>query len=916
MKNLIRFSILSLLSVVALLLPLQSHAITMGREAHDGLIEKLRMVRESLVAGEDSYIETSVRLTELLTDRARMQQMEEIEKQCEACVGSKNDRKEALKVIASIEKDLKGNSHRGAALMLKGHLMALEDQTQIAIKIFKELTTDKTVIAEIRKSAMENWADLEFRTGNFKQALSIYQVLPASPIQKYRVAWCHFQLGKLNLALRQMEAWIAAKSASEEEKSLKRDALRDLALLYARASSSPQYVVNLLNFSDAEDKVPVLTAHAQELDRLGKKSDSALIWLKLSTMTENKKEKNLAQAQMFRLYVHMKRSAQALELLKKMSVQSCTDADGNCQEIKKNLREGITDWAKEEKLSPSKMLTESYFVYASYYPDDADVIMKGASLAQKAKQHQIAFDLLGLIKNPNDVVLQSRVREAEETKKANQIEIAYKDYLQKGQDQKLKLEIQLSYVEFLKSQKRDADYETQALVVIRDNNQKIQDRKEVADSYLAALAKANKYDRVVSEGADFAKILNDKKYAVVSAKAKWDMIAVRINQEKSTSADRRDLKAAYTSLQSAEDKKALLLDFATSAQKDKDISDLNWFSQQAKFMLPQASPVQKTVFQKKFIYIADLQSDFKSSYFWDLQLNEPNTPDREARLALKARLMGQPNLKLEKKIMSSPRFATSLRVFLLREQLKTSARPEKLIKENIGLLKSQPQELASVLMESMNRMSSTTWASYVKQTSPSSLPHVLMKRRNEILTNRPLVADLERHRVTGQSDSQFQKTLARQAQLMKKADRTSVRDPMAGLFVAAGLVRASQNLASDVKNAPAPRGMKEIERKAYYNAVAEKAKILDQQAVQKNQQLSKTVQQMNLQGDLEKVVASLNRQQLLNLKGEFQFYGNSAPLLMKEEIKDMQKVIDNEISRKKTSNELLAFYMDERKKME
>ncbi|MFP5519407.1 MAG: hypothetical protein ACLGGX_05850, partial [Bdellovibrionia bacterium] len=93
-------------------------------ENRDYLIEKLQKVYMSLAPADSSKLPVTLRLADLLAERARVQSMEELNNGCVQCVAGKADREKALSLYAEVIEKVPA-ANQSKVFLQMGHLYEL-----------------------------------------------------------------------------------------------------------------------------------------------------------------------------------------------------------------------------------------------------------------------------------------------------------------------------------------------------------------------------------------------------------------------------------------------------------------------------------------------------------------------------------------------------------------------------------------------------------------------------------------------------------------------------------------------------------------------------------------------------------------------------------------------------------------------
>ncbi|HEY1080594.1 MAG TPA: tetratricopeptide repeat protein, partial [Bdellovibrio sp.] len=249
MKKLNDILILSALTTV-ILSSAPAFAEKMNAKTQDLVINKMERVLSAMEKTDAAWLSSQQRLADLLSERARVRFMSEVEANCDGCKGSKDDRMKAIKIYESLLKEVKVNEH-GPILFQLAHLYEMAGQNDKAISLYESIIKDakkKSILPEIVTRSYVGLGDLQFAKGLFKEARANYQValkdknLENRYLTIYNVAWCEFNTDNLKGAIATLEGLLKdpTQISRETEEGKKYDApfhsdiLRDLASFYTK----------------------------------------------------------------------------------------------------------------------------------------------------------------------------------------------------------------------------------------------------------------------------------------------------------------------------------------------------------------------------------------------------------------------------------------------------------------------------------------------------------------------------------------------------------------------------------------------------------------------------------------------------------------------------------------------------------
>lgn len=259
----------------------------------DLLIGKFEKVYLNLPPEDESKIPVTLRLADLLAEKARHLSNEEAAKTCTECGSGNRERERAIGYYSEVVNKI-SEDRRGRVLSQMGHLYELNGESNKAFDLYRKIIeTDKN--PEILAAAQNSQGDLMYRRRQFKEALKYYEGalnfkdFSNRGYARYRQAWCLFNMGELDTAKNILEEILKSPSLltrSESrsdgiisiDKQFQEEVSRDLATFVSRKGTTMADVEMIYNQSPESARVENVTYLANELERLGQASQSAGVW--------------------------------------------------------------------------------------------------------------------------------------------------------------------------------------------------------------------------------------------------------------------------------------------------------------------------------------------------------------------------------------------------------------------------------------------------------------------------------------------------------------------------------------------------------------------------------------------------------------------------------------------------------------
>lgn len=741
--RMVRAGLLVLGVASGMLAGFSSSAIVLDLETHDALIMKLSEVKSNLSVNDGSYVPTTLRIADLLADRARILDMKSMEKTQQLSPQAKVDREQAIQLIASVEKKTEGET-KNRALLQKAQLLQLLGRMEQAKAILVSIRKQDRTKSDEYWTATDMLADQSFARGDFKGASLLYSEIQKSPKASdyisYRLAWCDLNLNKEGQAVAQMESLLNKKTL---DAGLRKEATRDLAIFFARRPFTSNSVEKIKHYSagSKEELEGNLKLYSEELKRLGKKKESAIVLLQYMKVANKGDESQVARADLYETYVHIQQFNEANQVLQKIASQSCGD---QCKDVQHKIHKTLRGWATEEGKKASPALLTSFQIYSQIKPVDTNALLFGIKVAQDSEQHRASLALLAtLIKSTNDKqvlesALKAQIASAEKTKDSGLKEMAYRSYLDRGQDAGLKKEIVGELIATMIQNKKFDEAESFAL---RNFSSPVKDR-DLGEQILEIYRKSNQTEKERLFSLRMANNDSGNEYYRNFKRLSLEMTKSKMDQGKAGSSELALLLDLSNSKQSDREKFQILSDAFLISLKIEDFKNLKNIADQMVGLSSRLGEMEKHMAFEKRMLVADLELDFGKSLYFDRKLvGKSKDPAKLFRLAVKARLSGSPDRKLESQILSSASYNQQQRVWVLENQIATSSQPIALLRQNSWISRNKEAHSRLALM-AMARSPISKVKSYVAENRSlrGSLVDLLIHRRESINEMKRFVA--------------------------------------------------------------------------------------------------------------------------------------------------------------------------------
>jgi hypothetical protein len=359
-------------------------------EINDSLIDKLEVVYKNLAPSDPQRVVISLRLADLISEKARKIGQLEFDKMGAFGKESEALREKALKIYNSVLPNLEG-SQKSRVLLQMGYLSELLQDANQAQKYFSEVaavTSDQKVKGEAFLALAENF----YRLRQYTQAIEAYQKSLGLPIERkgyaqFRLAWSYYNLGDVTRAVNEIMALLEnperlkpVQSASNSDLDIDflNEVARDAATFLARRGKLTKAEIEkfhlLIKKGNSDEHLQHLGFEAQ---RLGQMQDVILIWSYFYSNQNNPILRSQAQSYLAEGYMATNQKSLVLPALK-ASLEEWGGVPGGCldsvcAEIRKKNRTLIINWHKSEKLKPSAELLSCYQAFYSVHQEDFEM---------------------------------------------------------------------------------------------------------------------------------------------------------------------------------------------------------------------------------------------------------------------------------------------------------------------------------------------------------------------------------------------------------------------------------------------------------------------------------------------------------------------------------------------------------------
>jgi hypothetical protein len=845
----------SLMLAIALLGTQMVHAVKMDHKTHDELINRLEDTLASMAKNASERSPVMFRLAGLYADRARLKEMEEVERKCSNCLKAKEDRQKAVQYYEVTLKD-QSKEKQGEVLIQLAHLESLNSKDKKSQKLFHQILNAGTKVYSSRVVGLAhlNIAEDFFRKADFKTALKHYEKaqaydLPDPALPRYRAAWCELNLGHEKQAISGIKN-ILKNPEMVKDVSFHEDASNDLATLLPRAYVGNEQIQELLSLSPESKRKENLKTLAEECSRLGKKG-SAILALQayskepgFSSTEQIETQIQIAQLQfdMGKTDLAQKEYRDALNLWKQLGCRK----DEACKDIKIRYRNFVTSWNKLKKSRPDQNLLQAYEDYLSVFSDDLEMTHWAALTARTLNDAPKGVALFrraaALAKEQRNAKmfegsLLGEIELAEKSKNKDLMEAAYTHYINENPQGDKIWETRFARAALWAAQKKyQQAFSEYHNIVTADAKAAKKYQSSAADAALDQLARLNDHAALQARSQEYAKILPQKssQYLKVARKAVLNQVPVLASGSLKQALDKLE---QYPQAGASKDelvkfhKNRILL-----SQQLKDVARAEkaaWDLYKVKGLSSDDNAYAIGV----IAWAAELKLDFKTAFLYQKKLT-PKRPsaDDELKLAVLAELAGLNSYNYYSSYLKKER-GLKARNAVRANLVKNSSHPWKELSKHLKDLKSSPDILAAVALDAYSRQPSDSQIrKLLKTTRIARYPEgKTLERQFTLRELKKFDREIGKHRLNSRNDRLLQASIKKRLQLLHTADvkvKQSLRAKDWSLQVITLAINARENerLQKDLLALPPPRGLNKTQLAQYKKLLFDQSEVYRRKA--------------------------------------------------------------------------------------
>ncbi len=733
------------------------------------LITRFNNILKTLSPQDPLRIPSTLRLADALVDRAKIKESRQINNGCKSqCHAGHGDFKRALSLYHSVKNQV-DPSIKDHIFFQIGYINTLLGHERQGIHAYNQVIrnaqntkTSKAIKAKVYAALGE----IFYKQGQFQKSKDYFlEAINAhfedQNLAKYKIAWCNYRLGKIDLAVSDLFKLLVHQSKNNQASLFHEQISYDLATFLAKKSPQGQEIKQLYSLSPQNKRTNNLIYLANELVRLGHKKKAILVWKELQSKGLDKTIQLESHAQLFQLFFETNQFQATIYEIKSMTQiwnNTCNLKGSKCQDFKNNTRQTLTRWYKESQPNKfSEHLLKAHLYYLKLFINDIEITYQAAQLAHNLKSWKAAlklYDLTFQIQAKKIASLKSNSK-AQQQKEALFLEDILINYITAADLSKNKVALKKAYktymtaslqkTQWLKVSYLDAklfydekDYKkaAQALknVALLKTKGSTKDKKiqmQAALLTLDSFAKLQNNQELEKTSLEFIKAFpkDSQNFIKANRVSLMNQMASENAQQAWQTLDRINLSGASDDEKIKYYKNRIIL-----AGKLRLISDEFQFIEHL-LKIKTLSPADKSFALSRKLYLSELILDFPTMYELAQQVKPQKiTPAQQAlKLAVFAQLARRDYTKhsldfLKLSENTQKKFEVALKLF------QEASNPHRFAQQHRSVLLHNPNLFADALLEHyLNDQQKNIMSQLLKQKQFSKTPAYQTFLRDKLL---------------------------------------------------------------------------------------------------------------------------------------------------------------------------------------
>jgi tetratricopeptide (TPR) repeat protein len=852
-------------------------AQSVDAKTRDVLIQKLTQVYVNLAPSDTSKVSVTLRLADLLAERARIDAMNELASGCVTCTAGREDRLKALSYYREVL-DQVPEASIGKVLTQMGHLYEMVGNEKEAVATYEKILKDPKT-PEVRAEAHLSLAEVYFRRRDhararphFAKVLDIPQA-GSKGLAAYRMAWCDFNDGKLETAIDGLvgilrSSSLLSRSSSsgviQVDRQFHEEVSRDLATFLARRPMSQKEAELVFELSPESARINNIVYLANEAERLGQVTAAINFWRFAQERQAKPQARVEGHIRLAQLQMEQKLREAAVRDFEMAlglwpQLGNCGEAD--CHEMKARLRKFVVDWNRIEKKSPSEELLAAYRTYLKVFPTEADMNIWAGQVAADVKNYAVSLELylLGarltkeeLVKNSGDkeaidrleAGLLGAIEAAELSKEPRLLHAAYDSYLGMSRNRAKFLEVQYQKARlFYDAGEYGPAAEALRSVALANEKGGLDVKKQAADLSLDALVLLKDDQRLEAWAADYAGIFT-KDAREFSTIARKSVLTQAVAQAEAGEAGMRQAWATLSRFDvgaaSAEEKTAFHKNKLILAEKMKKFPEARE-AVEALLRQPGLSSEDTRYALSRKAWLAELVLDFDTALAATEKISGGDLigGQKWLKLAMYAELAAKDPKPFYSQFLKDSK-DDEKNAAIAAQMVRESKEPLKEIEKNMSLLVKKPELLGDLYLETYGR-ALTGQIAVGQQTSGDiakravALPSVSKTAAGKVLARVLALQDygrlktrIEAHQLETQTQRKMAATLKARVAMLDEIEKLAAKaidsaDWTTQLVTLDLLAKQNERFYQEVLALPVPEGLSDEDEQQYLMLLSQQA---------------------------------------------------------------------------------------------
>ena len=908
------------------------------------LVAKFEGILKDLKKTDTLRPSITLRLADLLTERARLKEVKEVSEGCVKCTAGDADRKKALALYESIRNkpDFSMKEH---VFFRIAYINEVLDNSDKAINAYKKIIRNDK-LESLHPKAYVALGELFYKKNDFKKSKFYFsKALEFDILNKgfviYRLAWCNYHIGQTRPAIESLfqllrfpEVFLLKEDITSKEidTPFYQEVSRDLATFLAKIDPKDEEIELLYSLSPNDWKIDNMIYLAKELFRLGNTKKSFLIWQKVRPRVSidiDQLETSIGFSQVF---IETQKSKEvAKEINRSLKIWTSIDCDANrqkCIELHKHIRQNIIEWDKSNRSKPPDLsILQVYRAYIKLFHSDITIVGLTAELATRLELFKEAIQYYNrIIEIQSNKLAISELNDEEKEKTESSLENtllihievaelsknyawmqkAYEDYIRLSKKRKKWFEVVYLKAKLFydqnQYQKAAVALRSVALMKERDSDRDKIIRIQAANLVLDALVLAKDDVGLEKMSVEFSKafpdqanhfmriyrtsVLNQAKGASKNPQQAWQLL--------------KDLK-----LSGASDEEKI------KYYKNKIIlaSQLNLISDEIAMIsqilqIKSLSDEDKKFALSRRLYLAELMLDFPNMYKVAKQLDFTNIDlDQKAlRLAFFSELAGKDYIEYYNSFLkhskdSRKKFEVAFRL------LYESSNPSLTFQKHKKILFQNPNEIADFLLESYikdknkNFMLQTLKRKELRDTIPVKvfIRDVFLKKLEKMTTK------ITQHQIRKEDQRLIENDLKIRLQMLKNleqktSDAIRSKDWLIQVMILSVIKEETQRISNDIVSLPPPSNLNIDETKQYLDLLEVRASSYKKKAISIEDQINNFFKDSNLLKQLKASLIEMKKTVRMISKNHLELLAQKLSKNHQQKIEQILEDVEKEIN--------------------